>query len=417
MSSLGARAQSVGQISFTLGQVERINAQGHKDLLKKDAPISVGDRIVTGSGGHAHIRFIDQGFVSVRPNSSLSIDAYSYDRQEPKNSEVKFTLHQGVARSISGQAAQSAKDRYRLNTPTAAIGIRGTDFVVSTAADVTRVMVQSGSIVLAPLSEACRAQALGPCDGVASRVLTAAMRNAYLELRARDAVPVLMTPDRAIESPNKVAPPRPEEPKVQADKAAAMGTSTSVGEAVPEVITTKVKSAIHMFQPEIWWGRWSNVAALGLPDDTRVTQLLVGGRELGPGNNFYGIVRNNLVSDLPRVGSVSFKLFDGEAYLLNAKTVSPLVIQDASLNVNFETRRFDTHLNLSPIASSTNNANLIPIDVGGVVTFDGFLLGNSNTQNSSVSGMLSNSKNQAAYVFDKNLTNGTQAIGVTRWQR
>jgi hypothetical protein len=243
------------------------------------------------------------------------------------------------------------------------------------------------------------------------------MRNSYLELRARETVPLLIGPDRATESPNKLAPPRPEEPKIQSEKTVAISPSATTGDAVSESLTAKVKSEIIVFHPEIWWGRWSNVASLGLPDDGRVTQLLTSGRELGPGNNFYGVVRDNLVSELPQAGSASFKLYDGEAYLLKNSNVLPLTIQDASLHVNFESRRFDTSLNLNSAETSVTGSNLIPIAASGAVTHDGFLLSIPNAQNSSVSGMLSNSRNQAAYVFDRNFTNSVQVIGVTRWQR
>lgn len=43
--------------------------------------------------------------------------------------EVRFKLETGVARAISGTAAESAKDRFRLNTPLVAIGVRGTDLL------------------------------------------------------------------------------------------------------------------------------------------------------------------------------------------------------------------------------------------------------------------------------------------------
>ena len=33
-------------------------------------------------------------------------------------------------RSITGQWGEAARDRFRLNTPIAAIGVRGTDFIV-----------------------------------------------------------------------------------------------------------------------------------------------------------------------------------------------------------------------------------------------------------------------------------------------
>ena len=62
-----------------------------------------------------------------------------------------------------GAAAQAAKDRFRLNTPLVAIGVKGTDFVTQTSQEGTRVMVNQGAIVMAPFDQGCRADALGVC--------------------------------------------------------------------------------------------------------------------------------------------------------------------------------------------------------------------------------------------------------------
>lgn len=45
-----------------------------------------------------------------------------------EQSLVRFRLDRGVARAISGAAAEGARERFRLNTPLVAIGVRGTDF-------------------------------------------------------------------------------------------------------------------------------------------------------------------------------------------------------------------------------------------------------------------------------------------------
>ena len=85
-------------------------------------------------------------------------------RDRPEESVVKFSLLQGTARAISGKAAEAAKDKFRLNTPIAAIGVRGTDFVVSVSQTSVRAMVNQGAIVLAPYSAQCSALGAGPCD-------------------------------------------------------------------------------------------------------------------------------------------------------------------------------------------------------------------------------------------------------------
>ncbi|MYI02088.1 MAG: FecR domain-containing protein, partial [Gammaproteobacteria bacterium] len=125
--------------------------------------IGAGDFVQTEPNGHVHIRFIDNALVSVRPDSRLEIVRYEYNRANPSLSMVKFSLEEGVTRSISGDAASTARERFRLNTPIAAIGVRGTDFVVSATQDSVRALVNEGTIVLAPYSAECTAEAFGPC--------------------------------------------------------------------------------------------------------------------------------------------------------------------------------------------------------------------------------------------------------------
>ena len=50
--------------------------------------------------------------------------------QQPASSEVRLQVDHGITRSISGRATEVDKNRFRLNTPVAAIGVRGTDFIV-----------------------------------------------------------------------------------------------------------------------------------------------------------------------------------------------------------------------------------------------------------------------------------------------
>ena len=134
-------AAAVGEVSLVLGKAYRISHFGERARIVLGSQIGVGDQIDTHSNGHVHVRFVDEALVSVRPNSLLKVQRYEYDSASPAQSTVRFDLQEGVTRAISGEAAKAARDRFRLNTPIAAIGVRGTDFVVSAAAGITRALV------------------------------------------------------------------------------------------------------------------------------------------------------------------------------------------------------------------------------------------------------------------------------------
>lgn len=187
-----------GRITLTLGQAHIFRPDGSRRSARAGGPIWVGDRVETAAGGHVHIRFVDEALVSVRPNSRLVVEDYHYDSAQVHQSLVRFRLDQGVARAISGAAAEGARERFRLNTPLVAIGVRGTDFVVRADAQQTQALVNQGAIVVAPLSTPeCQAQASGPCGGSAAQLLSAAdMPGMLVQYRNYFAQPQLLPQER-----------------------------------------------------------------------------------------------------------------------------------------------------------------------------------------------------------------------------
>ena len=158
MGSLAQAAQVVGEVTLTIGK-SKIERSANEAEPQKGGSVQEGDVIRTSDNGHVHIRFIDGARVSVRPNSVFHIHEFKYSPADPAASVVRLSLDSGEARSISGAAAQAAKERFRLNTPLVAIGVKGTDFVTQVSKDVIRVTVNQGAIVMAPFDSGCKADA------------------------------------------------------------------------------------------------------------------------------------------------------------------------------------------------------------------------------------------------------------------
>ncbi len=174
---------AVGQVSLVIGEAHVVRVDGSRVAVRRGASIVVGDRVETAGNGHVHVRFVDNGVVSVRPESVLEVQSYRYDAHNPSVNEVRLRLDQGGSRSISGAATEADKSRFRLNTPIAAIGVRGTDFIVHTDSAGVRATVADGAIVIGPLAADCTVGSLGPCGGEASRVLSAGMGHLMAEVR------------------------------------------------------------------------------------------------------------------------------------------------------------------------------------------------------------------------------------------
>lgn len=120
-------------------------------VLNVGADIQIGETVLTGPTGQVQIKFSDKTELVVGPNSALVIEDYLLRADSsPGNFAVKALA--GTFRFVTGQAE---KDRYRIETPTGTIGVRGTalDFVVDPAE--TRVLLFHGAVILCNKSGQC----------------------------------------------------------------------------------------------------------------------------------------------------------------------------------------------------------------------------------------------------------------------
>ena len=101
-----------------------------KDTIQivKGTEIKTNDKVET-KNGKVKIVFKDDTNVTVTESSSLVIDDFVYD---PKSGAGKLGLKAaaGTVRYVSGSIAKDPKN-VKINTPTASIAVRGTDFVMA----------------------------------------------------------------------------------------------------------------------------------------------------------------------------------------------------------------------------------------------------------------------------------------------
>lgn len=422
-----------GTVSFVIGDANVSTALTPDQAIHRGDQIAAGQIILTGANGHVHLKMIDGAFVSIRPMSRFRIEEYKYDAENPKDSRVKFTLESGTVRSITGKAGQSAKQSFRLNTPLAAIGIRGTDFVVQAGADVTRVMVQSGAIVMTPLNKECLFAELGPCNSNAARVLTSAMRDAYLELRNRKEAPILVPAAKSLNSPNLLSPPRPEEPAVDKANKGSNSSATENGQdnaqsvAVatvkshvdalvkdakpPEIAPDKITQgpppvALPTAPARIWWGRW----AIAEDEGRSFNSVNTSDREVTISNVVFGMLREKGEAFVPSSGVAKFSLAESESYLLNPdRSLTVANITDPKLTIDFGRKKFDTSL-------IVNVKGLAPTEIRatGEITLQGLFMSETTSPETILAGSLSKSADQAGFIFQRT-TSGGIVTGATRW--
>ncbi len=124
---------------------ERLMPKQWDDLFIEDEVFS-NQRIRTPPNAAVHVRFSDGADFRVGANSELVLDKYVYDPAKGTG-KIVATLGKGVFRFITGKI----KD-YEIRTPSATIGVRGTDFIILWDGIITLIQVNSGSTTLMPCS-------------------------------------------------------------------------------------------------------------------------------------------------------------------------------------------------------------------------------------------------------------------------
>jgi hypothetical protein len=88
-------------------------------------PIYEGESIVTGADGEVHLQMEDGGYVAVRPATRMRIVNFRAEGDAEDRSII--SLLEGSFRSVTGWISKTGRDRAVVRTPTATIGIRGTE--------------------------------------------------------------------------------------------------------------------------------------------------------------------------------------------------------------------------------------------------------------------------------------------------
>ena len=140
-------AAAAGRVQFAFGQVSVQDAGGAKNAIAKGHEVNAGDTIVTDLG-RAQIRFSDGSLVSLQPKSSFKIDDYNYSGNADGSERSFFSLFRGGLRTITGVIGHRNRDSYRVTTPVATIGIRGTEYIIQLDDSGAIVTVGDGAIAI-----------------------------------------------------------------------------------------------------------------------------------------------------------------------------------------------------------------------------------------------------------------------------
>lgn len=122
-----ASAAVAGHAQFVHGSVQLTSGTGKTHLLQKGDAVNEGDILASAADATAQISMMDGGFIALRPDSRLKFDSFRFNGQQDGSEQSFFSLFRGGFRAITGLIGRINKASYRIGTPSATLGIRGTD--------------------------------------------------------------------------------------------------------------------------------------------------------------------------------------------------------------------------------------------------------------------------------------------------
>lgn len=139
-----------GNVTAAVGAGQPLNVGKGQNLVNNTT-------LATGPKSHAVLKFEDGTVVVLKENSSFQIQNYRYDAKLPAESNAAFSMLRGGLRMITGVISSRNREAFRVGTPLATIGIRGTEFlaelvnplIVQTISGVVSVSNVAGTVVVA----------------------------------------------------------------------------------------------------------------------------------------------------------------------------------------------------------------------------------------------------------------------------
>jgi hypothetical protein len=138
-------AQEAGRVEFVAGEAVVRARDGAPRPAVRGTAVGQGETVETREG-RVQLRMEDGAYVSLQPRTELRFDEYVPARAGVEERGF-MRLVRGGLRTITGSIGRVNRSAYRVTTPTATIGIRGTQFALFEG-DGTRVNVADGIIQL-----------------------------------------------------------------------------------------------------------------------------------------------------------------------------------------------------------------------------------------------------------------------------
>lgn len=121
-----AAMAAAGTVAHLSGSLSVQRADGTSSILARNSPVNPGDVLTTEQDSYAQINFTDGSSMTLRPNTTVKVEAYDFNREQPQNDNSFLRLIKGGMRTVTGLIGRRGnQDAYKIGTNQATIGIRG----------------------------------------------------------------------------------------------------------------------------------------------------------------------------------------------------------------------------------------------------------------------------------------------------
>lgn len=344
-------ASVAARVEFSTGDAVLLSSDGKERPVKKGDALAPGERIRTRSG-RVQLAFTDGAFVSLQPETDFGVDQYQFQGKTDGTEKGFFSMLKGSLRTITGLIGRGKRDAYRIQTPTATIGIRGTGGLIQVSDDGTSVLGTSGTWTLSnnagsidvPAGTTGFAGASGdsppqtggatpsvPPEGGAGSGIAAQGSFAYGEQVDSSGVPLALAgqigamadgPGYTVYHVSNL------EPNILEGSANSLATFNGSGLSSFQAGgvsqgTTVLANAGN--DGVIGWGRWSGAGAYDANGDTNVLTA----------NQSLHYVVGMPTAVMPTTGSATYNLIGATQPTESTGTWAPGVLNSASLSVDF----------------------------------------------------------------------------------
>lgn len=123
LAPVSARAEPVvGAVSKVTGQAQIGGAHA-----AAGTPVHINDRLRTGANARLQVTFSDNSSLTLGENANVVIDRFVYNPRK-SSADVVLNATQGAIRFAGGKIERMQNKNVVVNTPNAALAVRGTHF-------------------------------------------------------------------------------------------------------------------------------------------------------------------------------------------------------------------------------------------------------------------------------------------------